>query len=203
MFRWCIIFLFACHALGFATIDPNKAIHNTVDKLNQSLFSHDDIRVALLKDCPEVIPTLVDWMYNEWSNYDKELTKDRLACNFKKRCNDDCIPFVLVFYKNDVPVGMVGLKESGPLELAHLGQASPWGCSFYVLPEERSKGLGEKIARSILTIAARLGYSELFFYSSSPEAARWYLFRGAELVEKEPFRDHTAYVMKIAIPAYL
>jgi hypothetical protein len=53
------------------------------------------VRVEFLKNCPQATPTLVDWVYKEWSPYDKSLTKEKLVSSFHKRLNSDQIPLPL------------------------------------------------------------------------------------------------------------
>ena len=205
MVRHFITLVFMIRAIGFADLLAERevnsctVIRNTIKELNGSLFPYETIHITLLKECPHVIPTLVDWMYGEWHSYDKELTKEKLTYSFSRRLNDDRIPFILVFWKHNKPIGMIGLKEKGASEFDDLREATPWGGSFYVIPEERNKGLGEKIAQALMTIAARLGYRELFFYTSNPTSAQWYLSRKAELIEIRPFRGHTVAILKASL----
>src|SRR5258706_16152263 len=64
-------------------------IRQTLQELNETIFSNRALHVELLKNCQEAIPLLAEWIYEDWHSYDASLTKEKLVEGFKKRLNDD------------------------------------------------------------------------------------------------------------------
>lgn len=177
--------------------EVKHVIQQTLWEMNQTI--DPSIHLELLKNCTEVIPTLADWIYEDWSLYDPSLTREKLIEGFKNRLNDHDLPFTLVAFKNSIPVGLVTLKAHEVPELADLENGNPWGGSLHVVPKERGQGIGEALARSILLIAQRLGYTEVLFYLSEQQGVNWCVDRGAEILETRPFRGHTITVLRFKL----
>lgn len=175
-----------------------STIRNVLQEVNGAIFSPRGIALKLLKDCPEAIPTLIQWIFDEWHPYDATLTKTRLHDSYNKRLNNDRIPFVLVALRNTEPIGTISLKESGEPEFVEYANASPWMGSLHVAPSARNQGLGQALLSVVKIMAERLGYEELFFYTSNSANVEWYSRRGAQVLERRPFRNHSITMMKIA-----
>lgn len=158
-----------------------------------------DIQIEFLKNCSYTIPTLVEWVYDEWQAYDSSLTKEKLITGFHKRLNDDRIPFTLVALRKEIPLGTISLKEQDEPEFAAISQGNPWLGSFQVTQEERNKGLGQKLLQAAKTFAKDLGYKNIFLYTSNPANLDWYRRRGACFIETRPFRNHIITIMQITL----
>ena len=170
-------------------------INGTLAEANNQTFLPNSIQVQILQNCPETIPVLAQWMYDEWHSYNKTLTLEKAKDGFNKYLTDAPIPFAIVALKEGRPIGMMALKMVGEPEFADLSDNNPWLSSFYVIPTERNKGLGQKLANTLITIAQRLGYAKVHFYTSNPNNVPRYLKRGAKIVEKRPFCGHTVTIM--------
>lgn len=181
--------------------NQRSIIQETLHGGNENVFAPMGLHIALLKDCMHTIPTLVDWIYAEWCSYDSSLTKEKLLNGFKKRLNDDRIPFSIVALKNNLPIGIISLKFNDDQEFADLSHAHPWLGSFQIIAEERNKGLGKELLQILKGIAFKLGYTTLFLYTSNPANINWYKKRGAAVIETRPFRDGMATIMQISLVA--
>lgn len=170
-------------------------IRQTLQEANERLFSVRNISLRLLKDCPENIPILVEWMYEEWRHYDATLTREKLSASFNNRLNDDKMPFTIVAERNAQPIGMIALKETGEPEFSSHYGTSPWLGSLHVLPEERNQGIGQTLVRVLNSIAVRLGHQKVLVYTSNPNNVTWYLKRGAHVIDKQIFRGHPITIM--------
>ncbi len=177
----------------------SMAIQKALQQADESFFSPHNIRLKLLKNCPEAIPQLAQWTYDQWSSYDSSLTKEMLIESFNKRLNDDRIPFALVALRDRKPIGLVSLNENTAPEFSDYTDKNPWLGSLLVLPEEKKGGLEEELLKTVSNIARGLGYRKIYFYLSDPHMPEWYLKRGARHVEKRPFRGHTVSVMEISL----
>lgn len=158
-----------------------------------------DLNVRLLKDCPETIPLLAKWAFQEWGRYDKTLTEEKLVSALKARLYNDRIPFTLVAFKDNYPVGTIALKEEGAAELADLHDGNPWLGSFFVVPEERKHNLGSQLFTLVLKIAKNLGHTHVWLYTSNRENVPWYVKRGGTVIETRPFRQHEITVIQISL----
>lgn len=162
-------------------------------------FLLQGIQIEWLKDYPQTLPTLVDWVYKEWHSYDSTLTKENLLKSYRERLNDDKLPFTLVAIKWGQPVGMISLKEEAEPELASIANGNPWLGTLYVVEEEQNKGLERELLNCATTIARSLGFSDAYVYTSDPSNGSWYSQNGAEVVETRPFRNHAITILKISL----
>ena len=171
-------------------------VRDSLHEINKTLFSNRSLHLDLLKNCPEAIPTLADWIYEDWHLYDVSLTKENLIKGFSQRLNDDKLPLTFVLSKSFKPIGVISLKENSIPELADLEDGSCWGGSFHIAEEYRKEGLGEELVKSVLRIAKQLGYHKIRFYTSDFQNVPWYTKRGAEIIATRPFRGHIITIMQ-------
>jgi len=160
-------------------------------------FSSQGIQFKLLKNCTETIPTLVEWIYEEWKPYDASLTKEKLLKGFNARLNVDKIPLAVVALKNGVPIGTISLKTQGEPEFKSFPEDAAWLGSLEVIKNERKQGLGEALLKIATVLADRLGYESIYVYTSNPANIPWFLKRGAYQLEMRPFRNHTITILQI------
>jgi len=174
-------------------------IQDIIQTSNNTTFSPRGVTIELLKNCSETLPTLVEWIYEEWRPYDASLTRERLIEGYKNRLNDDKIPLTLVALRDGVPVGTVSLKEQSEPELVAYSKGDPWLGSLQVILNERGKGLGDELLNLAKTLARGLGYQNIFLYTSNPANLGWYRKRGAHFVEKRSFHNHPITIMQIPL----
>lgn len=175
------------------------SINRALLEVNQApFFAQKSITMKVLKECPETIPQLAQWMYDKWKSYDASLTLEKMVGSFKERLNDDRIPFVIVAFMKDKPIGMVGLKEQGAQELSNLSpKNTPWLGALFVEETQRKKGIGKQLLNLALTLAKEMGHPEVFVYTSDHTNVNWYTEKGASVVKDHyPFRDHEITLMK-------
>ncbi|HXB13506.1 MAG TPA: GNAT family N-acetyltransferase [Bacteroidia bacterium] len=119
--------------------------------------------IAYLQDDDELFSSIAEMYYNEWK-IDKSLTIDWL----KKRTSRK-VPFVLVAYRDQKPVGVAGLSDEVNLFAAHpkYKKYAPWLSLLYVKPEYRNKDIGSLLCNSIEAEAFRMGISRIYLYTES------------------------------------
>lgn len=205
IYKW-LISLFV--SMGFASETSSRSsnigenaliIRQTIQELNETVFASRSIRIELLKNCPEFVPVLADWEYEAWHSYNHSLERGKILESFNSRLNDDKVPFTIVALKETTLVGVISLEDHSESELSDLQDGNPWLESFHVLPAERNKGLGEELLKAAATIAKRLGYQRIHFYTSVRKNVPWYVKRGSEVVETRPYHDHVITVMKLPL----
>lgn len=180
--------------------DATEAIRQVFQKANQTIFSSRGVQLKSLKDCPEAISHLVDGIFEEWSSYDPSLTKERLSTSIRKGYDSkEVFPITAVAYKNAKYIGTIALKKKTEPEFSDFPSGKLWLGGFRVVPEERNQGLGGDLFKFSAMLAKHLGYQEIYFYTSNPANVKWYVERGAKVIEKRPFRGHTATIMLLPL----
>lgn len=174
-------------------------IQQALQEANTTFFSPRAMSLALLKDYPQAIPTVAQWLYEDWHVYDSSLTQERLIRSFHQRLNDDKIPVTFVAVKNATPIGVISLKEQTDPELSDFPKNSIWLGSLHVIPEERNKGLGQELLKNVAAIAKRLGIESVYLYLSNSTGVEWCRKRGAHVIEKRPFRGHEITIMGLSL----
>ncbi len=179
----------------------SESIHRALDAVNKNFYSPRSLRIDLLKNCPQVIPTLSHWLYDEWHTYDASLTLEKLITSFNMRLNDDRIPITFVTLRGEEPIGVITLKDrqgAGP-EFNDFPETSLWMGSLQVVPEERCQGLGHAMLKFAAGVAKSLNYHELYFYTSNPSNVLWYTNRGAHVLQKRSFRGTMITIMNMIL----
>lgn len=174
-------------------------IQQAVQMKNEDFFFPHHMQLGLLKNYPQLIPTLAQWMYEEWHSYEASLTKEKLIQLFQTRLNDNAIPITFVVLKKNLPIGVISLKKETAPELADFPENAIWMGSLQVIPEERNQGIGQELLKFSKTIAQQWGHEKLYFYTSNPENVKWYLKRGAQVIEERSFRPHKITIMEISL----
>ena len=173
-------------------------IHEVLEEANKNIFLPELVRFELLNENPSLIPTLAQWQYNDWHSYDVSLTLGKLINGFETQSINGP-SFTIVALKEGKSIGSISLDQEGEVEFADLWGKGPWLGSFHVIPEERNNGIGHELGEIALTIAMRLGYTQVNFFTSNFSNVEKYLRKGAQIVEIRSFRGHMITIMKIAL----
>ncbi|MDB6081826.1 MAG: acetyltransferase [Chlamydiia bacterium] len=200
-----IIYVLAIPSIGAMENSPHKNINMRYDSMiqqslqeaNKNFFLPRSMQLDVLKNCPHVIPILAEWLYDEWHSYDSSLTKEKLIHSFKARVTSENIPITFVALKDNKPIGVISLKRQTDPIFRDFPEDAVWVGGLQVIPKERNQGVGQELLKFAQTIARQFGYETLYFYTSNPTNVRWYLKRGAQVIDNRPFRQHTITVMKI------
>ncbi len=174
-------------------------IQQVLQEENKTFFFPRAMRLDLLKNCLQAIPTLAQWIYDEWHHYDASLTKERLLHSFATRLNSDEIPITFIVLKKDMPIGVISIKKETAPEFSDFPENSIWMGTLYVIPEERNQGVDQELLKVSQIVASQLGYEKLHLYISNPTYLNWYLQRGAQVIEERPFRNHTITIMEFPL----
>ena len=65
-----------------------------------------EFHMVYLADCPETIPTLARWFYEEWGHLVPERTLKRNEEQLRQRLNRNKIPLALVAFSGKQPFGL-------------------------------------------------------------------------------------------------
>jgi GNAT superfamily N-acetyltransferase len=174
-------------------------IIEAMQEANEKIFFPRALQVKLLKDCPEVIPTIAQWQYDDWHTYDRSLLIESLEKSFREQLHAAALPLTIVVFKEGQPIGSISLETEGEPEFADLCDGNPWPGSFHVIPSERNKGIGTELGKLAITIAKRLGYQHFNFFTSKIQNVALYCAQGAYVVETRRFRDHEVTLLRFEL----
>ncbi len=118
------------------------------------------IRITLLVDRPECVPTLTRWFEEEWEPHYGSHGKGDAGADLAECCRSDVLPLALVALDaRGNPVGTVALRQSSvgsrPFE-------SPWLAALLVEPGKRRQGVGTLLVAAIVEQARTLGFDALY-----------------------------------------
>ncbi|MBS0286697.1 MAG: GNAT family N-acetyltransferase [Proteobacteria bacterium] len=68
------------------------------------------IDIAYLKDCPQHLPLIAQWIFNEWGHYNPVSSLDRAKSKLNEHLNKDSLPITFVALENNQPVGTCSLR---------------------------------------------------------------------------------------------
>jgi GNAT superfamily N-acetyltransferase len=115
------------------------------------------ISIEYLKDHPEQLKLIVQWVHPEWWFY-RSSTAEVLEL-YKTVLNLNALPIGLIAFVDDKPAGTALICEDDPdIKLG----ISPWLEGLYVAEEFRNRGVGRALVKKCEEIASRLGYDYLY-----------------------------------------
>lgn len=140
------------------------------------------LRIVLLADRPDLIPTLTDWFVAEWEPYYGADGPGDAASDLRGCLNRDTLPVALVALgADDTLLGTAALKEESVGSELGVG---PWLAAFLVAPEHRGRGVGTALVAASEREAARLGFAEVYTSTDTVDGILkrrgWQLFGDTE-----------------------
>ncbi len=149
------------------------------------------VRIDHLCNHPEHIPLVATWIYGEFWAGKPGTSVETFAALLRDARDPDRIPLSLLALDDGRPAGTVNLIHSDSPSRPHL---HPWLAALYVVPELRSRGIGQALVRALLAEARRLRVPELFLGTDIPG---YYERFGATVAERV---SDTLVVMRIVPP---
>jgi GNAT superfamily N-acetyltransferase len=155
------------------------------------LLMNDTIDIKYLADCPETIPTLASWTFEQWGRqYKMESVRVQLEL-FANRMNRDKIPLALVAFLGAQPVGTASLKVREMTTHTHLPY---WLGAVYVVEQFRNQGFGTELILRTSDKARDLNVRTLYLHT--PDKAGLYLRLGWEEIERTVYYDREVVILK-------
>lgn len=129
------------------------------------------IKIDLLADHPEAIPTLSQWFRAQWPDYYAEHTLADIAQDFVAEANRSGIPVRLVAFADGELAGTITLREEATWTLPDY---RPGLGGLFVAKQYRGQGIGTKLVKAGLNVAQEQGYERVY---TTTVAARGILAR--------------------------
>jgi predicted N-acetyltransferase YhbS len=148
------------------------------------------LKIVPLVERPELVDQVAAWGFAEWGHLNPGQTLQSRTARIRTDLNAD-----------RVPMAFVALDDAGAL----VGTASlvfddleddprnPWLASVFVPPEQRRKGIAAALVGAVENAARRLGYSQLYLFTTSASAL--YAGLGWRALERRDYRGEHIQVM--------
>lgn len=140
------------------------------------------ISFKFLRDHPQYIETITDWLYSEWGNENYKFWKSWVENSL---CKSD-VPQTFLVFVDDTLVGTYSLWRC---DLQSRQDLYPWFGGLYVIPTCRGKlfdgiKLGEHIQKHAIEQLKLLGYKEVFLFTE--KEPKYYLSNGWKIFDSAP-----------------
>jgi GNAT superfamily N-acetyltransferase len=143
--------------------------------------------ISHLKKHPEYAPILAFWAYREWYK-SRSIPFDLVIKSYKERINSDQIPMTWIAIEDDIPVGMVSIKNN---DLWSRKDLNPWLASLFVLPDYRRRGVGFMLIKQVIEKTNLLQYPSLYLFTDydNNQLGKYYTKTGWSFLEKAKGND--------------
>jgi len=148
------------------------------------------LTISLLKDCPQHLPRISFWIFDEWGHLIQGLTLEQVEARLQEHLNRDSIPLTVVAILDQLPVGTASLTLD---DLSSRPDLSPWLASVYVLPEYRKQGIGSQLVSAAEEISQRLGIQKLYLFT--PDQELFYAGLGWSVLDHTEYRGEQVVIM--------
>lgn len=152
------------------------------------------MEIEYLADHSAVIPTLTQWIHEEWSYLHPERTYADVEALISEGSNKGDIPISLVAMDKGKVIGWAALKEN---DFKARPELSPWLGGLYVDKRYRKNGVGTKLVQEIERLSAQLGETRLFLVTDDAEA--FYAELGWSVRERTESQGFSVIVMEKAV----
>ena len=147
-----------------------------------------------LANCPEIIPTLAQWICDEWPY--EERTRGAAETQLQGNLNRDRLPMTWVCRSGEQVIGTVSLDLSD-LPLPAYTHLSPWLASLYVVPSARGRGAGGALMKQVLDFSRRGSISTVYLWT--PGSTAMYEKRDWKILGTDTYASHSITVMQIVL----
>lgn len=121
------------------------------------------LKIYPLSEKKSLYPILAYWSYNNWYLH-RNIPFSLVMHEYKKRADFYTLPCSFIAFWNELPVGMISIKETDMLRRQDL---SPWLSALYVSPDYREKGVGSELIRTVLNYCYSKGFKRIYLFIDS------------------------------------
>lgn len=153
------------------------------------------MRITALADHPEHAATLAAWHHAQWGHLFRDWTRDAARAELDDHATRRTHPTTLVALDADgAPVGSASLIDDDADELRHHG--GPWLASVFVREDARGSGIGTRLVRAVVDLAAREGLPHVQLFTT--QHAPYYERLGWTTFARDVVNGHPVTLMRIA-----
>lgn len=154
-----------------------------------------NINIAYLRDYPQHLQLVAQWIFNEWGHYNPGSTLDKAISKLTDHLNKDSLPMTFIALENDQPVGTCSLRNNDGIR----PDLTPWLGSLYVEPNFRGRGIGEKLIHTVINKAQNMKFQKLYLLAFDPTLPNWYRKLGWQGIGADVLNGYPVTVMERAI----
>ena len=144
------------------------------------------LKVELLADHLEAVPSLREWFEREWAPYYGVDGPGDATTDLQESCNRARLPIAVVAILGGEVAGTAALKVESVSTHKHL---TPWLAALLVRPEFRRRGVAESLIAAIEEKAQELGFHSIYVGTGEGSGTPEFPLRkrGWKFVEKVPY----------------
>ena len=122
--------------------------------------------VRLLVDCPDAVPTVSGWLFEQFGYLDPSATRERAEIRVRTRLNATGLPVAFVALQGETPIGTASLVET---DLEECPELSPWLAGVFVLSQHRGLGYGAQIINAVVDHSRRNGFKTIYLFTPNKQ----------------------------------
>ena len=146
------------------------------------------LKIYPLSEKNAMYPILAYWSYKNWY-LTRNVPFRHVLTEYKRRGESDQLPCSFIAFWNELPVGMISIKETDMIKRQEL---SPWLSALYVTHEYRKRGVGTELIRAVLHSCSSRGFKRVYLFIDSryiQELENFYGTRGWIFLDEETDSD--------------
>lgn len=147
------------------------------------------IKIYPLSEKKVLYPIPAYWAFINWY-LPRDLPFSILLNEYKRRAGGESFPYTYLAFIDDIPVGMVTLKE---VDLGTRKDLCPWLSALYVVPEFRNKGIANALINYIIKESRIEGFEKLHLFIDNRDLEKlekYYIKRGWKFLDSSPGPDN-------------
>ncbi|WP_437890314.1 GNAT family N-acetyltransferase [Phytobacter sp. V91] len=133
---------------------------------------------------------LADLLHQEWSDFERWSSKEKIITRLKARSTDNGDEITLVALESTVLMATASIIT---WELTDVPARKYWLGEVLTAPEHRGKGVAGKLIRALVDAATKAGYPALWLYTPDQQALYHHL--GWQSVEEKYIENEWVTVM--------
>jgi len=142
------------------------------------------MKITYLANYPEHVSTIAKWVMDQWGHESPGSMLEPLEKKFRGNMNRNTVSLTLLAIDEDRPLGTASLMVH---DMKDHRELSPWLAAVYVLPDQRRKGIGSKLVKSIELLATNLQVEKLYLFT--PDRESFYARMGWTVFERTSYHE--------------
>jgi len=152
-----------------------------------------DIKIAYLKDHPEVIPDLAKiWHEVLGDIWISDISIEQVEQGFYDELNDNLLPLTIVALKGTKVIGAVSLYENDEIR----ADLTPWLESLVVDKAYQYRGLGKLLVQKVKQKARDLHFKKLYLFAFANNLVTYYEQLGFQSIGIDKFKGRDVTIME-------
>ncbi|TAL64881.1 MAG: GNAT family N-acetyltransferase [Legionella sp.] len=155
-----------------------------------------DIKIAYLKEYPEVIPTLAKiWHEVLGSIWIADVGIEQIEQGFYDELNDSTLPLTFIALKGSQVIGAISLHKHDEIK----PDLTPWLESLVVDKTYQNQGVGKMLIEKIRQKARDLDFKKLYLFAFTPALVNYYAQFGFKLMGIDRFKEQEVSLMELML----